>query len=810
MIKPIRSLTIILFLLACIDSSAQDSLRRFTDSSGRLRDRTRGFSDSTRRPGDTTRPRRGRDTALFMDTATLTSSDYQLKIENTYTILDRIRDRSELSPMFRGITDNLNYSDSSLAVLKDNILNNNQALNLRNLQMFRTLLSSIREDIDVQRVKLDQREKELNGLRADMKLLMGDTVIRGLMRDSANRALFAPQLKEMRAAWRSSTSILKASLNTVNQLQSHNSRNSITTASLLEKVDNLISQSFTMVFSKEFNYLWEREPDSLRLRRSDDVFRAYNGEQKALVYYFRENMGQRLLLILLGLVFGVWCYRNIIRIRKMGTVTKFTSLGLNYTYPHFIAAPLIVLFTVAPLFDLKAPSVYIESMQFLLLLTVTYLCWKKWPRKLFYYWLGIGILFIFFSFTHHILLPGLGQRLWLLLLNVLSILLGSLFLRGMRDNLQMKGFLRFVIILHNVMNVLAIVCNIFGRFSLAQILGNAAIFSLTQAVGLAIFSRICMEAILLQIEGGRLKHGARSDFDYTEINKGFSGPISFLVIVLWLIVFSTNLNTYHIAREGFASLMATSRHIGSANFTIGGVATFFLIIWLAHLLQKYVAYFFGDTGTEAIQNKQQRSKMLVARLVVLCLGYLLAVAASGLPVDKITIVLGALGVGIGLGLQNIVSNFVSGIILIFDRPLQVGDSINIADQEGTVREIGLRSTTLLRADGAEVIIPNGDILSRHITNWTLSNNKQRLSVMLELDGAVNMDKISATLKDAVTGSGYSPEGIVPEIVFTGIGNNRIQVLLYFWCMDTTTAVEARSAVVKSLFEKLGTTGVSIK
>jgi len=491
MLKPlVRSAAVLLLITTIVDVSAQDSLRRFPDSSRRGGDSSRRAGDSSRRGGDTSRPRRNRDFSLFTDTTTLTPSDYQLKIENTYSVLSRIRNKSELGPGIDMIRQNLDYSDSSLAVLKDNIVNNNRALNLRNLQMFRTLLSNIQDDITVQRTRLDESEKALNLLRNDMKTLIADTVLRGLMRDSANRILFSSQLKEMREAWRGSTSELRKSLGVINQLQAHNSRNAIATSSLLDKVDNLIALSASLVFGKEFNYIWEPEPDSIRSRSADVAVKAYQGERKALQYYFRERFGQRLLLLLMGVLFGIWCFRNIYRIRKMDTVTRFRDLDLAYLFPHFIAAPLLVLFTVAPLFDLKAPSVYIESMQFLLLLTITYICWKKWPRRLFYYWLGIGILFICFSFTHHILLPGLGQRLWLILLNVLSILLGSLFLRGMRGYLQMKGFLRFVIILHNVMNVLAILCNVFGRFSLAQILGNTAIFSLTQAVGLAIFSKI--------------------------------------------------------------------------------------------------------------------------------------------------------------------------------------------------------------------------------------------------------------------------------------------------------------------------------
>ncbi|WP_315819151.1 mechanosensitive ion channel family protein [Paraflavitalea speifideaquila] len=235
-----------------------------------------------------------------------------------------------------------------------------------------------------------------------------------------------------------------------------------------------------------------------------------------------------------------------------------------------------------------------------------------------------------------------------------------------------------------------------------------------------------------------------------------------------------------------------------------------MIIWIAHLLQKYVGYFFGDTGTDdEIHNKGQRSRLLIARLILLCLGYLLAVAASGVPVDKITIVLGALGVGIGLGLQNIVNNFVSGIILIFDRPLQIGDSVEVGDKAGRVREIGLRSSTLLTPDGAEVIIPNGDILSQQIVNWTHTNNQIRLEMELSISGSKDMEVVSSAIKNAIRASRYAFENREPQILFTKVNEDGFDLKAFFWCADVFKSEEARSNVLLLLHEKLNAANLHI-
>ncbi|AXY76731.1 mechanosensitive ion channel protein [Paraflavitalea soli] len=792
-----------ILLLCSLATAAQDSAR-FRQG------RFPGRSDSARQQSDSSRPRRGGMSSLFADSAKLTSSDYQLQIEKTYVILDNIENKSELGLAIREITEKLADNDSVLAVLKDNVLNNSRALNMRNLQVFRTLLLNLQREGKDNREVLDSTEHKLDGLRSSMKTLMADTVLRQLMRDSLLRQQFSAPLKDMRENWRSSTRHLRESIATINLLQTKNSSNAITTAQLLEKVNTLLNTSAARIFGKEYNYLWEKDTSNLSESARSSFGKAYDGEKKALRYYFKDSGHKRFFLLLIGLLFFFWIYRNIRILKRLKAMHAIQDLGFEYLPSGYIVSAFVIMFSIAPLFDLHAPAAYIESMQFLLLIILTIICWKKWPRNLFWVWVVMAILYICFAATHHMVDPGFWQRMWLILLNILSVVFGLLFLSKMKEHLHLKGFLRFVIILHNVMNVLSILFNLWGRFSLAQIFGNAAIFAFTQAIGLAVFSKIFMEAILLQIMTSRVKRGVQSRFEYQHVLDGFRRPLLFLVVILWLIVFTTNLNIYTTVLGGLTTFMETPRHIGNAYFTIGGVLLFFLIIWIAHLLQKYVGYFFGDTGNdEEIHNKGQRSRLLIARLILLCLGYFLAVAASGVPVDKITIVLGALGVGIGLGLQNIVNNFVSGIILIFDRPLQIGDVVDVGDKSGRVREIGLRSSTLLTPDGAEVIIPNGDILSQQITNWTLSNNQIRLEMELSVSGSRDMEVVSSAIKKAIQTSRFVFDNREPQILFTKVNEDGFDLKAFFWCADVAKAEEAKSDVLIILHDKLNADNLHI-
>src|SRR5262249_42934582 len=113
---------------------------------------------------------------------------------------------------------------------------------------------------------------------------------------------------------------------------------------------------------------------------------------------------------------------------------------------------------------------------------------------------------------------------------------------------------------------------------------------------------------------------------------------------------------------------------------------------------------------------------------ILVFGFFVALGVLGVDFTKTTILAGAFGVGIGFGLQNVVNNFVSGLILLFERPVQVGDTVVIRDVSGEVQHIGIRSCIVRTADGAEVILPNAVLISDPVTNWTLSNRLRRITL----------------------------------------------------------------------------------
>jgi small-conductance mechanosensitive channel len=195
-------------------------------------------------------------------------------------------------------------------------------------------------------------------------------------------------------------------------------------------------------------------------------------------------------------------------------------------------------------------------------------------------------------------------------------------------------------------------------------------------------------------------------------------------------------------------------------------------------------------------------------LAVFTLGFFIAVAASGIPIDKITIILGALSVGIGFGLQTIVNNLVSGIILAFERPIQIGDTIQVGTVEGVVKDIGIRASKIKNWDGAEVIIPNGDLLANHLTNWTLSDKTRRVELTIGVAYDSDMDLVTELIQKQLAADEILNLP-TPKVFLQTFGDNSVNFRVLFWVNDVDIWVLIRDQVMRGIFKSFKENGIEI-
>jgi small-conductance mechanosensitive channel len=207
--------------------------------------------------------------------------------------------------------------------------------------------------------------------------------------------------------------------------------------------------------------------------------------------------------------------------------------------------------------------------------------------------------------------------------------------------------------------------------------------------------------------------------------------------------------------------------------------------------------------------ERKSSKLTLLRLVVTIIGVLLAVTASGIPLDKLTVVLGALSVGIGLGMQNIVNNFVSGIILIFEKPFQIGDFIELADKKGKIQDIGIRASKMLTQQGSEVIIPNGDLISNRFTNWTINSAYVQSEIVLKVNISSDIEKVSGIITEEIGKSDVLVKDEKPEILINAISADTIELHIHIWISSVYAEPGFKNQLFRSLIPRFNTEQIKL-
>ncbi len=728
------------------------------------------------------------------------------KIEYVHTTINKINNTTTYGFDTKDIDANFPEIDSSIDIIDANLSLYNRVLDVKNLQMFNVLLADMQDQLSEWRNSLFQYNKDLVSMNAQMNSFKNDAILTRLMADTAFENLYAAELTDLKNDWMLAQKATGGSLAKMNELQAQLSSEYFETIDLKTKVRGLLRKMGTKAMGQEYSYLWRVKNDSLnQVKQLRDLSKkSYEGQRRILAYYFQRNWDDQLWLFLSGLLFFIWVFRSFKILEKyseQGTATGFTS---TFIKKFSILATLIVMFTIAPFFDIHPPTAYVDIMEFFLVIALTLLLWRRWPKELFYCWLIIGLLYIVFSFTGTFLTPRLGFRLMLLAINMASIFFGLYWVREIKKfTLPFSSMIKVVSYIYIVLNFAAVLCNLFGRLSLAKVFSITAIYGLTQMVGLTVFIQIILEAFELQTKVNKLRGGITARLNFDRIERLLRRALILLSVCIWAIVFTISLNLYNRLFRTLMIFLNKPRNIGNTSFEIGNILLFIVIIYISNLLQQGIGSLYGKSeSTWDPEVRKNGSRLAMTRLVLIIMGFLLAVAASGLPIDKITIVLGALGVGIGLGLQSIVNNLVSGVILIFEQPFRIGDYIELGDKKGRVLDIGIRSSKLLMEEGAEVIMPNGDLLSGRVINWTLRNDDVRVELPINVGPGQSFAELQQLITEVLKHSDSVLKNAPPEILLTAITDKAMSLRILVWINNVHQVQLIKSELLNKIYQQL--------
>lgn len=227
------------------------------------------------------------------------------------------------------------------------------------------------------------------------------------------------------------------------------------------------------------------------------------------------------------------------------------------------------------------------------------------------------------------------------------------------------------------------------------------------------------------------------------------------------------------------------------------VNTFIIAISLARILSTLGAFESTGEGISQIMSLGitfNEIRLTIGILIFAILSAYVTLSVSWL-IQSLTVIFGALGIGIGFGLQNIVNNFASGIILLFERSIKVGDIVVVGGEWGTVKKLGLRATVIQTFDNSEMIVPNSNLVSSTVNNWTLSERKTRFVASVGVDHDSDIQLVTKLLLEAASNHPKVMQDPAPSVVFTAFGDSSLNFDLRGWVPDIDFRASTKNEIM---------------
>lgn len=751
---------------------------------------------------------RAKDTGnVYLSDTSVTS--LVVKLEELTAALNKVNGTLRRGFDTTALAKELPYYENIISLIDDNLDNDYNQYNLRSLYVTKSLLIQIEKKMKGWQTDLIQYSKKMSQINADILALANDSSFRKMPEDTTLLYLYFQQYLEVSKKWNLTDSLHRITLKKVGVLQNRIAKAYINVSDISDDVSYRISNYKKIIWEKEESPLWQANSSEYRFSFFQSVSNTITRSFRVLQFYYKLTWGQRLLNIAIALGFFLWIFFNRRLIITKGNQELLTPL--HFTAKRSWLPALLVFFTIAPFLYQAPPAFYVELLWFCMLIVATVMSWKDWSDKFRKYWIAILALFLCFGLSNVLVQSSLGERWVILTLNLIAIALGYAILKLQPfDKVIYPRYMREVLWLFILTNLLAIIFNAYGRFTLAKFLSNSSIIGVSLAVSLHILLELILEALYLQLEAHK-SWKVTSYLHFNEIKDKFRNFLLLGAMLFWFFAIMWSLNVFDTIVETVKEWFSMPLELGNIQFTISNILTFVIIIWISTFLARLLTYFFGTTDQQfaSTQKNKLGSWVLLLRMGIIGGGFLLAIGAAGIPTDKLTIIVGALGVGIGFGMQNIVNNLVSGLILAFEKPMQIGDVIELGTRIGTVKEIGIRSSKISTFEGSDIIVPNGEFISQQLVNWTHNNSYRRIELLIGVAYGTDLVKATEGIKQVLEANNDVMLHPPISILVHDFADSAVTFRILFWTNNYDRWTILKSEILKAVYQKFDELGVNI-
>ncbi len=678
----------------------------------------------------------------------------------------------------------------------------------RNLTTSYKLLHELLELANAKKLQVDAYKKKLVSLRHNFDSIASSPHLYATPADSTE---FVQLVRKLYLAARQVNPIdstLTASLKNVQHAKDELDLTVYQLQSGLEQISQYEKILAEQTFRREVSGLNE-PPKHVRPLR-EILIQTIEKNKLIIWFYTRNNIGKVALLLLLTICCTVFLRTLKKKVVADGILRKDWDTQLVLRYPT-LSAIMIVISIFQFIFP-DPPFVFICILWVLASGSLTIIFHRFITTHWLRFWCVMWGLFLLACADNMILQASRAERWAMLGLAVAGMIVSALFLiRGRREDLREKWIVYFMYFIVCV-ELLSVIANLTGRFNLAKALMASGFISVIIAIMFLWTVRLINEALTLASDIYQTPERQLFFVNFAAVGRKAPLFFYFFLIIGWFILFARTFYAFKLVTQPVTDFLFDQRTIGQYSFSFFSVLAFFGILILSSVISKIVSFFASDKTNHSTDSSGAAglgSWLLVVRIFIFVIGLLLAFAVAGIPLDKATFVMGALGVGIGFGLQSLVNNLVSGVILAFEKPLNVGDLVEVNGKAGLVQSIGFRSSVLHTLEGAHLVIPNGELLNDQLVNWNMQKPKRRSELTVGVSYDSNLEEVEETLYRLVKEQEHVMANPEPVIFATEFSDSSIQLEIYFWTPGLRSGKAAKSRLIFAIHTAFREQGIVI-
>jgi len=599
-------------------------------------------------------------------------------------------------------------------------------------------------------------------------------------------------------------------------LQSHVYQRETSVSSILGKITIAREQFRESLVVPEQVPLWkaiteleETKPSAVRLGTS--LSQQLSDSLEFALTHFHKLVLTSVFFIILLIAISVLSKR-VLRLTEHSP--DFDEATHFLKHPHMVAL-LITLVGFILMFTRVAPRLLVSATGLLLLIPFLRLLpplIHPEVRPLLYI---LGGFYVFDNIRKLLIVIPLLERLSFIFSNIAAIMILLWFFRPARFGKPSshKRIPVSLIIASRVVLVLlslSFLANIIGYFDLAKILSNGTLQSAYAAFVLFGTARAISVIFSSFLDTGFAKSLSLFRLYRGTISKWGSRLFTLVALMLWIRVVLSVFTLRDAVVGALRTFLTTPISEGGISFSVWDMLAFILVLAAAIIISRLVRLILREDVFPRIPLARGVPTMITTTIYysLLFLGFLFALGIAGVDINKFTVLAGALGVGVGFGLQNIVNNFISGLILLFERPIHPGDVVEIGGLLGVVSRIGIRSSTIATYDGADVIVPNGMLISDKLINWTLSDQRRRVDLTVGIAYGTDPERVIDILRVVLASHRDVLQEPAPDVLFKGFGESSLDFELRFWA-NFQNHLGVKSKIAVAVAQSLREAGIEI-